>query len=93
MHGIYHSCHSRVRSKQRSVSDILLYMLFMYGDHRLCRGGASSIYFSRSSLDEIRSELGPDCHKRCEKFRNVYAVVSGDGTLITVARSHRRLFH
>lgn len=93
MNGLTHSKHYITRTQQRSISRIMECLIILYGDSMKCRGGVESISFSRESLQEIENEHGKSVRKLCEKYRNAYLILSGDGVLVTAARSYRRTIH
>lgn len=93
MDGTTRTKHFDTRFQQRGLNQTVVEALFCYGIGRKTRDGAESISFTKSVLREIRNGLGSDTFKMCEKLKNAYVVVSDDGALITVARSHRRTVH
>lgn len=73
--------------QQRSVSKEIVELLIAYGATRPVRDGCESLYFDRSSWRHAANELGGRA-KALEKFRNTFAIVAPDGTIVTVARAH-----
>ena len=67
--------------------------MLYYGELRTSHHGIDSLIFTKSALADIRSDHGLAIFKACEKLRNTYLIASGNGVLITVARSSRRTIH
>lgn len=93
MDGITRTKHFDRRYQQRGLNPLVVETLLRYGAARKTSGGAESLSFTRRVLDEIKTDLGDTVFKACERMRNAYIVVSGDGALITVARSYRKTIH
>jgi hypothetical protein len=82
--------HARARMRQRAIGADVLDRLFEFGreafDHR---GHAVILYFDKKSRRRLaRAE---PARKDLERLARCYAVVSGDGAVITVGHRRRRI--
>lgn len=89
MNGIIHTKHFNNRLQKRGIDYAIIMALLYYGECRSSRHGTDSLIFTKASLAEIKADYGHSAFKACEKFKNVYLIVSQEGALITVARSYR----
>jgi hypothetical protein len=82
--------HARRRLQTRSIQPEVIDLLLEFGasahDHR----GGEVVYFDRAGRRRLRRS-SPDIYRRQSKALNAYAVLSGDGALITVGWRYRRL--
>jgi hypothetical protein len=93
MHGTYYTKHFVKRSQQRGLNDDVINVLLKYGECCRSHCGIDSIMFTKNSLTEIKNDHGAQVFRMCEKFKNIYIIMTGDGVLITVARSFRKTIH
>ena len=93
MYGITYTEHFDRRFQQRGLTKLVVDTLLQYGSARRTRGGAESLTFDKVALAEIKTDLGETVFKECERQKNAYVVLSDDGSLITVARSYRKILH
>ena len=74
--------HARQRLQSRSISPAVIDLLMDFGasthDHR----GAEVVCFNKAARARLR-RAAPDAYRRLSKELNAYAIVSGDGALIT----------
>ena len=82
--------HAQTRLRQRGIPPDTLALLLEHGctvhDHR----GAEVLYLTRVGRENIRRATGRQAYRRLESSLNVYAVIDGDGRVITVGhRTHR----
>lgn len=85
--------HAMTRMKQRSFSINIVNLIYIYGESRGFLRGVESFYLSRDSMMQIQNDFGSRLYKECEKYRGAYIIVADDGSLITVAHSHRKTIH
>ena len=93
MYGLIYTKHFGQRAQQRSLNSIVVAALLRYGESRYSRAGIDSLIFTKAALADIKSDYGARIFQMCERFKNTYIIMSDDGVLITVARSHRRTVH
>ena len=93
MHGFNKTKHFERRYQQRGLNLVVVETLLRYGSARRVRGQGVSLTFTKDVLAEIKTDLGDEVFKACERLRNTYIVTSDDGALITVARSYRKVVH
>ena len=83
--------HAHARMQQRGISMRTLESLLDYGavayDHR----GATIVYFNKKAKSRVRRLVGRQAYRALEKQLNTYAVVAGDGAVVTVGRRDRRI--
>jgi hypothetical protein len=93
MHSAHYTKHFNKRSQQRGLNHTVVEVLLGYGECCRSHHGVDSIMFTRNSLSEIRNDYGAQVFRMCEKFKNAYIIMTGDGVLITVARRFRKTIH
>jgi len=82
--------HAKARAQQRAIPPIILNWLLSYG----CvsrHNGADVYYFDKKSRKRIRSDIGSLPYRRMEDLLNAYAVVSNNGSIVTVGKRYKRL--
>jgi len=86
------STHARTRMQQRGVGPGVLDLLLDYGatthDHR----GAEVLFFDKAARRRLLRAAGRATYQAVEGKLDAYAVVAGDGAVITVGRRGRRLW-
>ena len=83
------SDHAAIRSQQRGIPMAAIETLLEYGKPIPAKGGLSYAMDKRSRRKAL-AELGEAEYRVIEKWLNCYAIVSLDGTLLTVAHRTRR---
>lgn len=85
--------HAAHRLKQRAIPPMVLDLLFQCGTSIRAQG-ADRLIFDKAACRRLRKHLGGERGLRLiERWLDVYAVVSDEGTLITIAHQtcrHRR---
>lgn len=79
--------HALVREQQRSIFRSMIDLLIDLGEPVPAHGNALMYRFNRSTWSEASEILGQDAPAYA-KFRNVYAITSQDGAIITVGWLH-----
>lgn len=77
--------HAARRMQKRSISMEGIELLLDHGARRYCRRGCESYAFDRRSWKKARERLGSRRIAEMEKYKNVYVVISPEGSLITAA--------
>ena len=83
--------HARSRLQQRGIPAPVLDCLLAYGrkvhDHR----GGEVIFFDHHSRAQLRRERGDAAFKQLETKLGTYAVLAGDGSVVTVGHRTKRI--
>lgn len=91
MEGLPMTQHAQTRLRQRGILPATLALLLEHGctahDHR----GAEVLYLTRAGRENIRRARGRQAYRRLESSLNVYAVIDGDGCVITIGHRTRRI--
>ena len=83
------SNHAAIRSQQRGIPMAAIETLLEYGKSIPAKGALSYAMDKRSRRKAL-AELGEAEYRVIEKWLDCYAIVSADGTLLTVAHRTRR---
>jgi len=84
------SKHASVRLQQRGIPAWYVELLVTWGQSRHDGHGAQVFSVTKPVRNRLARELPHTSYVRAERYFDVYAVVSGDGTLITAAHKQRR---
>jgi len=84
------SRHADARLRQRGIQSEVIRALLAFGEPISDGRGGTIFRLSRDSQRELRAEIPRADFARLERYADVYAVVSGDDTLITAAHATRR---
>lgn len=83
--------HAVARMQQRGIKLQIVEMLFQCGakehDHR----GATILYFDKQARQRLRDQYGAEQIKKIDQQLNAYAVIVGDGTVVTVGHRTKRI--
>jgi hypothetical protein len=83
--------HARSRLQQRGIPTPVLDCLLEYGrkvhDHR----GGEVIFFDHQSRAQLRRDRGDAVFKQMETKLGTYAVLAGDGSIVTVGHRTKRI--
>lgn len=79
--------HASIRCNQRSISSAGVEFLLEYGVARHCGRGCESYSFDRRSWNAAAAAYGARI-VAFERYRNLYAIISADGAVVTVAWRH-----
>lgn len=86
------SDHAAVRIRQRGIEPDVLRCLLAYGRREHDHLGAEIISFDHRGLEQLREREAKEVWLAAEKARAMYAVLSGDGCVVTTGyRFHRIL--
>lgn len=81
------SRHARQRMKDRSIPPLIVEALLDFGERAPCGGGAESCYFTKRSWRRYSAHLGSEA-RHFERYRSAYAIVAGDGQVVTTCWRH-----
>ena len=79
--------HAKARIRQRGVQKVALNALLEYGKVYHSFDGSDLVIFRKCDLNKISKTD----RLAVEKQRSLYAVLSGDGSVITVGHRYRRI--
>ena len=84
------SNHALLRMQQRGIKERTFSLLKDYGHFTYSRG---AVVLSLNKIEKsfLRSDLGKHAFKKVEKELNSYFVMSQDGTVITAAKSFKKV--
>lgn len=83
--------HARARLQQRGIPEDTLSSLLSWGRETYDHHGSAIYYFDHRSRDQLRRALGPSGYRQIEPHLDAYAVVAGDGAVVTVGHRTRRI--
>lgn len=75
--------HAALRSQQRSIPEVMLPILLIYGEECVQKGGSQVLRIPRSKQKALRKGL-ERALKHIDSLGDNYMVLSEDGTVITV---------
>ena len=84
------SRHAESRSQQRAINPKILEILVAFGGCRR-RRGADVFFMTKDSHRRLKNKIGEEKYKRLKGKLGVYAIISDDSTVITVAHRTKRL--
>ena len=87
------STHARVRMQQRGIGESVLERLIEFGETRHDHRGAEILYFGKAARRRLASRFGAAALKSMERQMNAYAVIAGNGEVITVGHRSKRIPH
>jgi len=79
--------HALTRAQQRCIDIEAIRLLLDYGLAEPAGAGFEKYYLPSRTLAEIKNDLQLPA-SRIDRFKNLYAVVSADGSVVTVGRLH-----
>jgi hypothetical protein len=83
--------HAQARMRQRAISPAVLEALLDYGRSRyLHSDGCELVYFDRKARERLVRE-SPSVAREIGRLGKTYAVLGGDGTVVTVGHRFRRI--
>lgn len=85
------STHARVRMQQRGISESVLERLIEFGKTRHDHRGCEILFFDKSARRRLASRFGAAALKSMDRQLNSYAVVAGNGEVITVGHRAKRI--
>ena len=85
--------HAIARMQQRAVRPEVVHYLLDFGRCEHHHYGALLYYFDRRGRERVLRVAGSDAYRRMEHALDAYAVVSGDGELVTVGHRYKRINH
>ena len=83
--------HAVVRMQQRGIKAQAVEMLFHCGAREHDRRGTTILYFDKQARQSLCRQYGAKQFKRIEGQLNAYAVIAGNGTVVTVGHRTKRI--
>lgn len=83
--------HADIRVQQRGVNRDVLDCLLAYGRHEPDHKGCQVVTFDCKTLQAISRYEPSNVRTKAADSRNLYAVVNGDGVVITAGHRFRRI--
>lgn len=84
------SKHAQVRMQQRGVPPVIIEWLLQYGATVYDGHGCRICFFDKNAKKQLRKEKGDIVLRRLHEMMDSYAVVGGDGLVITVGHRYQR---
>jgi hypothetical protein len=83
--------HARARMQQRGITPTALACLLEYGSEEHNHHGAVTLYFDKAARHRLEHAIGREARKEIDQLRHLYAVLGGDGEIVTVGHRFRRI--
>jgi hypothetical protein len=83
--------HALIRVKQRGVNRDVLDCLLAYGHHEPDHKGCHVVTFNGKAFEDLSRFEPKGLNARATGVRNLYAVVDGDGVVVTAGHRFRRV--
>jgi len=84
--------HGAVRVQQRALPPLVLDWLHTYGHEHHDGHGAMILFFDKPARRRLERAVGREPVRRMKQWLNAYAVVSGEGQVITAGHRFRRIW-
>ena len=85
------SAHAQVRMQQRGINEAMLDRLLEYGKVAHDHHGSEIVFFNKPARARLRRQVGLHEFRSLERYLNAYAVIAGDGEVVTVGRRWKRV--
>ena len=85
------TAHARARMRQRAIDAEALEALLDFGREAFDHRGGSVYYLDKRARKRLERDAGNESRRRLAKLAGLYAVVSGDGEVVTVGHRYRRI--
>ena len=85
------TAHARARMRQRAIDAEALETLLDFGREAFDHRGGSVFYLDKRARRRLERDAGNESRRRLAKLAGLYAVVSGDGHVVTVGHRYRRI--
>ena len=85
------TAHARARMQQRGIRPEALEALLAFGSERHLRGQGCDIVFFDKKAKKRLAKTDAVVARGAERFIRTYAIVGGDGLVVTVGHRYRRV--
>ena len=85
------TAHAATRSQKRGIPPLILEWLMAYGEEQPDHHGARVVYFTKESRRRIGQVNGDMIVRRLRELLDTYAVISGDGRMITCGHRFKKI--
>lgn len=83
--------HAEIRMQQRGIPPLIIQWLEVFGDEHHDHHGSVVLHFSKQSRRRLERHVGREPLRRLSEWMNAYAVIGGDGLLITTGKRWKRV--
>jgi hypothetical protein len=83
--------HAQARLQQRGIPQEVIEMLLDFGRENYDRRGGRVMYFDHHLRKQLVRHLGAKAYKRMESHLSAYAVISLDGSILTVGHRTKHI--
>ena len=85
--------HAAARVQQRALPPLVLDWLHTYGREHHDGRGATVLFFDKPARRRLERGVGREPVRRMKQWLNTYAVVGGDGQVVTAGHRFKRIRH
>ena len=85
--------HAAARVQQRALPPLVLDWLHAYGHEHHAGRGATVLCFDKPARRRLERAVGREPVRRMKQWLNTYAIVSGDGQVVTAGHRFKRIRH
>lgn len=82
--------HAKNRCQQRSISPLFIDLLLRFGVTERAPGKADKVFLNKAARKQIKAYAGP-LAGQLDQHLDIYAVVSEDGSVITIGHRQERV--
>ena len=90
-HAAHLTTHAVMRLQQRGIRRDVLDCLLAYGRREHDHAHCEIVYFDGRAIEQVQRQEGPRVGTLVSDHRDVYAVVDGDGCVVTTGHRFRRI--
>ena len=84
--------HARERMQQRGIPRQAVDYVLAYGQVSHDHHGSRVVWLDKRARARLRRDAGRERVRALDKHLNAYAVLDGDGVVVTVGHRHRRIW-
>ena len=85
------SAHARACMQQRGISESVLERLIEFGETQHDHRGAEILFFDKAARRRLAAQLDTRALKSMERQMRAYAVLAGNGEVVTVGHRVKRI--
>lgn len=82
--------HATARCQQRCINDLMLKLLFMYGEETHQNDGVVRTTFTKKGFKKLQKDMGL-INQKLNSMRKLFAVESATGSIITTGYQERHI--
>jgi hypothetical protein len=84
--------HAQARLQQRGIPAHALENLLEFGRYANNHRGATILFFDHKARNQLRRLIAGDDYKQIESYLDTYAILSGDGVVVTVGHRTKHIY-